>query len=134
MQNSWIMSYVILITIYMIQRATLRSAAISVVLISLSASFVAKIVRSLSRTHQVSATACTSAQDAMQKDALVAVGGLWNRCSAGPCKSCMGITIGLCEHLEVLMLSHLTKSETSKSYRSPAAYIFSFLFRIIGAS
>lgn len=99
---------------YTIQAATQRSAAISVVLISSSASFVAKIVRSQKRNHQVLAMACISVQGATQRDVLAVVKGLWNPYNLGPFKYCMLIIIGLCGRFGVLVLTYLTRSETSK--------------------
>jgi hypothetical protein len=108
------MSYKTSITMYTIQRAILGSPAIFVVLTSSSASFVANIVRPRLKTHRASVMGCISVQDAMQKDALAVVGGLWNPCSAGLCKFCMAIIIGQCARSKVLALRYLTKSRTGK--------------------
>lgn len=118
-RKSWIMLFKISITTYTIQQATLLSAAIFVVLTSLSVSFVANIVRRQPKTHRTSMMGCISVQDAMQKDVLAVVGRLWNPCSAGPCKFCMAIIIGQCVRSKVLALTYSTRSRASKFYLSP---------------
>lgn len=116
MQKLWIMSYGISITTYTTQRATLRSAAIFVVLTSLSAFSAANIVRRWPKAHRASVMGCISVQDAMQKDALAVVGDLWIQCSAGPCKFCLAIIIGLCAHSKVSALTCSMRSKTGKFY------------------
>ena len=114
MRNSCTTSSGILILKYTIQTAIRRSAAISVGLISSSASIVAKTVRSQTRSRQVLAMACTSVQGATQRDVLVVAGALWTPYNAGRCKYCLLIIIGLCGRFRVLVLTYLTRSEASK--------------------
>lgn len=118
MRKSCIISYGILITKYTTQKAIPRSAAISVVLTFSSASFAAMTVHSQTRNRRTSVTACISAPGATQRDGLAVVGGLWNLCNAGPCKSCTLIIIGLCGHLEVLALRYLPRLDSSKFFLS----------------
>src|SRR5713226_594274 len=113
------------ITTYTMQRATLRSAAIFVVLTSLLASFVANIVHPRPRTHRASVMGCISVQGAVRKGGPVAVGGLWNPCSAGPCKFYMAIIIGRCARSGLWGLTYLTRSSTGEFYLSSITYALS---------
>jgi hypothetical protein len=122
------------ITTYTIQRVILRSAATFVVPISLLASFVANIVHPQPKAHQTSVMGYISVQGAVWRDALAAVGDLWNPCNAGPCKFYVAIIIGLCVRSKVAGLTYLTRSRTGEFYLSSIVHYISTLNRLTHSS
>lgn len=85
----------------MTQRATPHLAAISVVLTSLLASFVASVVHFQQRAHQVSVMAYISVPVAMRKGARAVASASWTLCSAGHWRFCMLIITGLFKPFEL---------------------------------